>query len=536
MLTWLVFIPLLGGLMSWGVNALIKGSFTDLALSKKQQAECAKMAQQLQKQFVYECRQYSAFWICLFTLLVALVIACCFWFELVYGAIYFDWLTEINLEWIELLGVRFHLVLDGFSIMMIVLTIVIIMIVTIHSRKESINSKGLFYLCLMLLTSASMMLFVAADLFLLFFVWEAIAIPCYFLITLWGRSDTNTQNRVNGASKLLMYTQVSALMMLISITSLALVNWNLTGILTFDYFTLAKTPISSYTELLLMIGFFIAFVVRLPLVPFHGWFISAHKEASTIGSMVLSGLLANTSIYGLLRFVIPMFPNASLVVAPIIFVFTLFSVFYVAFVIFNQNDIKKLLAYLHIALTGFITVMIYSGSLLAYQGIVIQMISSSLIMVGFYLISGLLIEQYHSRDLKSFIGLRSRTQYLTTITLFFMLATIGIPGMASFVGNYMMLFGSYSVYSFYIVAFMFGFCVLAISLIIQFQPIFYVITDKVIYHPIAKRDLSLLIFILFILLFIGLYPQLVLDSSLPVIQQIQQQIEGARMALAEGSV
>jgi len=140
------------------------------------------------------------------------------------------------------------------------------------------------------MASAIMMLFVITDLFLMFFFWEAVAIPIYFLISLWGRRDLNSQLRFNGASKFLIYTQISSLLMLISIVSLALINWNITAKWTFDYQILTNTPISSNTEFLLMLGFLAAFIIRIPLIPFHNWFIEAHIESSTSGSFII-GLL-----------------------------------------------------------------------------------------------------------------------------------------------------------------------------------------------------------------------------------------------------
>ena len=195
-----------------------------------------------------------------------------------------------------------------------------------------------------------------------------------------------------------------------------------------------------------MLGFLAAFIIRIPLVPFHNWFIEAHIESSTSGSIMISGLLLNTATFGLLRFVIPLFPNASLAIMPVISTVAMFTVFYAALLAFNQTDIKKLIAYIHIALMGFVTAIIYSGTVIAFQGVVIQMIAITLAIVGMFMISGLLVECYLTRNINQFIGLKEKVRYLSSFTLFFMLAVLGIPGTANFVGNYMMLLGSYTSY------------------------------------------------------------------------------------------
>lgn len=521
MLLWLVFLPILGGLLGWLTHIYSQRFVLSVQSSSF-----------LLKKLV-EGR--LLIWIAVITILIALFIALILWLDaLTVLRLGKEWSQEVNVEWIPLLGIRFHLVLDGLSLVMITSTLFITMLVIFYSSKENPNNIGLFYLCILFLTSTVMMLFVVVDLFLLFFLWEAVAIPLYFLISLWGRRDSSAQLRFNGTSKFLIYTQISSLLMLISIVSLALINWNLTDHWTFDSQILTKTPISSQVEFLLMLGFLAAFIVRIPLVPLHGWFIEAHIESSTTGSMVISGLLLSTATYGLLRFVIPMFPNASLMIMPIMLACSLLTLFYAALMAFNQTDIKKLIAYIHIALMGLVTAIIYSGSLLAYQGFVIQSIAISFSMVGMFMISGLLVECYLTRNINQFAGLKDHVRYLSTFTLFFILVILGIPGTANFVGNYMMLIGSYDVFSYYTIALIIGLLFVSISLIIRMQPIFYGISKEtnVITPPIAntmsKKDMALLVALLIALISIGLYPQMILDMTYSVINQITQHLGASR--------
>lgn len=535
MLFWLVFLPLFGGAISWLFEVFQQRSFTRVDKCKMENINSQLLLSKLKG----ELNCFSSNWIALLTMVVTLVIVIALVCESI-TAFYQgrEWLKVVDSDWIPLLGIRFHLVLDGFSVLMILLTTIIVIIAIVYSRKETHNNSGLFYFCLLFMTSAVIMLFVAMDLFLFFFLWEAVAIPLYFLITLWGRRDSNAQLRINGASKFLIYTQISSLLMLISIIALALTHWQLTNQWTFDYYILMKTSISSYVEFLLMLGFLAAFIVRIPLIPFHGWFIDAHIESSTTGSIMISGLLVNTAIYGLLRFVVPLFPNASLTIMPFMLLLSLITLFYAALLCFSQNDIKRLITYAHTALMGLMTAVIYSGSLLAYQGIILQIIAVSLTIVGLFIISGLLVERYSTRNINQFLGLKTHVKYLSTLTLFFILAILGIPGTANFVGNLMMLFGNYEASSYSTVLLVIGLLLLSISIIIRIQPIFYGVIDKPLLDKksVSIRDLLLLIAILFVLFFIGLYPQWVLDISYPAISKIQQIISNAQTDLIKEGV
>jgi NADH-quinone oxidoreductase subunit M len=512
MLLWLVFLPVIGGFIGW----LCHVCFQRGVISVNVQASWSKLP--IIVAFITIC----------LTLLMTIIL----WIDAVNALSRGEnWIKEVNLEWIPLLGIHFHLVLDGLSMVIIISTLFIVLLTIVYSSKENLNNLGLFYLCLLFMTSAIIMLFVITDLFLMFLFWEAVAIPIYFLISLWGRRDSSSQLRFNGASKFLIYTQLSSLLMLISIVSLALINWNLTGHWTFDYQILTKTPISSHTEFLLMLGFLAAFIVRIPFVPFHSWLIQAHIESSTTGSMMISGLLLNTAAFGLLRFVIPLFPNASIIIMPVMLVFAVLTIVYAALLAFNQTDIKKLIAYIHIALMSFVTAIIYSGSMIAYQGVVIQMIAINLAIVGMFIISGLLVECYSTRNINQFVGLKERVPYLSSFTLYFILAVLGIPGTANFVGNYMMLLGSYNTFSFYTILLVIGLLLVSISFIVRMQPIFYGSIDKenTTKHKLRKKDLLLLSSIFVVLIFIGLYPKLVLDMSYSVVNQTQQYIATERV-------
>ncbi len=232
--------------------------------------------------------------------------------------------------------------------------------------------------------------------------------------------------------------------MLIAILALVFAHYNATGVWTFNYEELLNTPMSSGVEYLLMLGFFIAFAVKMPVVPLHGWLPDAHSQAPTAGSVDLA-ILLKTAAYGLLRFSLPLFPNASAEFAPIAMWLGVIGVLYGAWMAFAQTDIKRLIAYTSVSHMGFVLIAIYTGSQLAYQGAVIQMIAHGLSAAGLFILCGQLYERIHTRDMRMMGGLWSEMKWLPALSLFFAVATPGMPGTGKFVGEFMILFGSFQV-------------------------------------------------------------------------------------------
>lgn len=219
--------------------------------------------------------------------------------------------------WIPQFGISIHLALDGLSLLMVVLTALLSLLAVLSSWNEISQKQGLFHLNLMWILGSVIGLFIAIDLFLFFFFWEMMLVPMYFLIALWGHKGDDHQTRIAAATKFFIYTQASGLVMLVAILGLVLTCFHATGSWTFNYNQLLNTPMSRSMEYWLMLGFFIAFAVKMPVVPLHGWLPDAHAAAPTAGSVDLSGILLKTAAYGLLRFSLPLFPNASAEFAPV---------------------------------------------------------------------------------------------------------------------------------------------------------------------------------------------------------------------------
>ncbi len=238
------------------------------------------------------------------------------------------------------------------------------------SWTEIRKRDGFFYFNLLWTLAGAVGVFLALDLFLFFFFWELMLVPMYFLIAIWGH-----ENRLYASIKFFIFAQGSGLFMLVAILALVFVHYRSTGVLTFDYFDLLNTAMSPSTELWIMLGFFIAFAVKTPIVPFHTWLPDAHTEAPTAGSVILAGVLLKTGAYGLLRFVVPLFPEAAAHFAPVAMALGATGVLYGAFLAFAQTDFKRLVAYTSVSHLGFAVLGIFAWNPWSLGGAVMQMIA-----------------------------------------------------------------------------------------------------------------------------------------------------------------
>src|SRR5665647_3309959 len=349
-----------------------------------------------------------------------------------------SWLIDIKLDWIPAFGISFHLALDGLSLVMLLLTFFLGIIAVIISWKE-INSKvGFFHFNLLLILAGIIGVFLSLDLFLFYFFWELMLVPMYFLIGIWGH-----ENRTRASNKFFLYTQASGLLMLISILALYFVHGQTSGSYTFDYMQLLGTDMSASTGLLIMSGFLAAFLVKLPVVPLHNWLPDAHTEAPTAGSLILAALLLKTGAYGLLRFVVPLFPSASVTFAPIGMLLGVAGILYGAKLAFAQTDLKRLVAYTSVSHMGFVILGVFSFNELAYQGVVIQMVAHGISTGALFVLVGQLYERVHTRDLNKMGGLCEKAPVMGAIGLIFSMASLGLPGLGNFIAELLILIGAF---------------------------------------------------------------------------------------------
>jgi NADH-quinone oxidoreductase subunit M len=421
--------------------------------------------------------------------------------------------TEINVSWISNLGIHFHLALDGLSFLMIFLTIFLTFISILLTWNEDIKNIGFFYFCMMCIVSNLIGIFLSWDLFLFFIFWEIISIPTYFLMTFWGKKN-NFLNRSQIANKYLIYSQISGLIFLLSMISLVKIYYDKTHILTFDLNILKNFFENNMYRLFILIGFFISFMIKIPLIPFHSWFPSFHKNTPVSGAFDLVGIIIKVGIYSLLRFHLLLFSNMSLRYSIFFCILGVICIFYSIFVAFNQNSIKKVIAYMSISHMGFILIAIFSRNILAYQGIILYMISYSLSTSALIILTRILYKNFQTDNFKKMGGLWEHMFFVPGFFLFFIMSSLGIPGTGNFIGEFLILLGSFHVYPILTTVSMIGLVFFAVCFLNMFHKIFYGSNKKILFlYKISILEFIILFILSFLLIFIGLYPNIVLNIS-----------------------
>ena len=379
-------------------------------------------------------------WISLITTTLNFILAIILWIQ--YDPAFYyskdSWLINFEIPWIPRFGIGFHMALDGLSLLMLLLTFFLGILAVLTSWKEIQYRIGFFHFNLLWVLAGITGVFLTMDLFLFYSFWEVMLIPMYFLIITWGH-----ENRRYAAYKFFLFTQASGLLMLLAILGLYFIHGSLTGTYTFDYFQLLGTELSPSVAWWLMLGFLAAFIVKLPVVPFHSWLPDAHSEAPTAGSLILAGLLLKTGAYGLLRFVIPLFPGASVELAPWAMLFGVIGILYGAILAFAQTDLKRLVAYTSVSHMGFIILGVFSFNELALQGVVMQMITHGISTGALFILAGFLYERIHTRDIAQMGGFWSKVPFMGTIALVFAMASLGLPGLGNFIAEFLTLIGAW---------------------------------------------------------------------------------------------
>jgi NADH-quinone oxidoreductase subunit M len=348
------------------------------------------------------------------------------------------WLYEWDQAWIPQLGIRFHLAMDGMSLVLLLLTFFLGLMSVIASWTEIQARVGFFHFNLLWVLAGITGVFLSVDLFLFYLFWELMLVPMYFLIGIWGH-----ERRIYAAIKFFLFTQLSGLLMLAAIVTLAVLNQQSRGAYSFDYQSLQSLPIAPGTARLLMLGFFAAFAVKLPAFPVHTWLPDAHTEAPTAGSVILAGLLLKTGAYGLIRFVLVLFPQPVHDFAPAMMTLGVIGVLYGALLAVAQHDLKRLVAYTSISHMGFVLIGIFGGNETALTGAFIQMVSHGLSTGALFIIAGALQHRMHTRRISKMGGLWKTMPALSGTGLFFVMASVGLPGLGDFVGEFMVLLGAY---------------------------------------------------------------------------------------------
>jgi NADH-quinone oxidoreductase subunit M len=350
------------------------------------------------------------------------------------------WLYEWDQPWISQFGIRFHLAMDGLSLVLLLLTFFLGLMSVLASWTEIQDRVGFFHFNLLWVLAGITGVFLAVDLFLFYLFWELMLVPMYFLIGIWGH-----ERRIYAAIKFFLFTQLSGLLMLASIVTLAILYQKSTGAYSFDYQALQTVPLTPAMASALMLGFFAAFAVKLPAFPVHTWLPDTHTEAPTAGSVILAGLLLKTGGYGLIRFVLPLFPGPVRDFAPAMMTLGVIGVLYGAFLAVSQRDLKRLVAYTSVSHMGFVLIGIFAGNTIALSGAFIQMVSHGISTGALFIIAGALQQRMHTREISRMGGLWTSMPALSGAGLFFVMGAVGLPGLGDFVGEFLVLLGAYRV-------------------------------------------------------------------------------------------
>jgi NADH-quinone oxidoreductase subunit M len=428
------------------------------------------------------------------------------------------WLAEVDLTWIPPLGIRFHLAADGLSLLLLLLTSLVAMVAVAASWTEIRDRVGFFHFNLLWTVAGIMGVFLALDLFLFYFFWELMLIPMYFLIAIWGH-----ENRRYASIKFFLFTQLSGLLMLTAILGLVFVHHRSTGAFTFSYPELLGTPMAEGTSFWLMAGFFIAFAVKLPAVPVHTWLADAHTEAPTGGSVILAGLLLKTGAYGMIRFVVPLFPEAAARFAPVAMALAVIAILYGALLAFAQTDAKRLVAYTSVSHMGFVLLGIFAWNAWALQGAVVEIICHAMSTGALFVIVGALQERMHTRDLSRMGGLWSTAPRLGGVALTVALASLGLPGFGNFIGEFLVLLGTYQVNITIAVAAAVGLISAVIYALWLIQLAFHGPNDqRWRLADLSGRETATMAAMIAIVVWLGLYPRPVLDTARPALEHLRE--------------
>jgi len=456
----------------------------------------------------------AARWISLAAVLINFIIAVSLWLSNPGPTGSSTWITTFNAAWIPSFGINFSLALDGLSLLMLLLTFLLGIAAILASWNEIEYRPGLFHFNVLWVLAGITGVFLTMDLFLFYFFWEVMLIPMYFLIGIWGH-----ENRRYAAFKFFIFTQASGLLMLLAILGLYFVNGSATGTFTFNYFDLLGAEMAAGVERWLMLGFLAAFIVKLPVVPFHSWLPDAHSEAPTGGSLILAGLLLKTGAYGLLRFVVPLFPTASREIADIAMLFGVIGILYGALLAFSQTDFKRLVAYTSVSHMGFIMLGVFSFTSWGWQGVVMQMITHGLSTGALFLIAGSLYERLHTRDIQGMGGFWSQAPFMGTVTLVFVMASLGLPGLGNFIAEFLTLIGAWQASPVLTVFAALGLVSAAIYSLRIMRKIFFGPTHgRSVIPDYSLREKGMMIPLVAIILWLGFYPQPVLDTSDDVVR------------------
>jgi len=433
-----------------------------------------------------------------------------------------------NSQWIDYPSIKYHVGMDGLSLWLVILTTLLTPIAVLVSWKSIDHRAKAFYAFLILLEFGLIGVFVSLDLFLFYVFWEVSLVPMYFLIGIWGH-----ERRIYAAVKFFLYTMAGSVLMLGAIIYL----YNLSG--TFDYTSIleqlrsGRILLSDRAEMVLFLSFFLSFAIKVPLFPLHTWLPDAHVEAPTAGSIMLASVMLKMGTYGLVRFCLPLFPQAAHKSAPWVVALAIIGIIYGALVAMVQPNMKKLVAYSSVSHLGFVVLGIFSFTQAGMDGAVYQMLNHGISTGALFLLVGYLYERRHSLEISAYGGVATPAPNLAAVFLITTLASIGLPVLNGFIGEYLVLQGASQAYFTWSVFAALGVILSACYMLWLYQRAFFGRASESLSHhmpDLNMREWAAVLPLLLLMFWMGIYSQSFMPAISTQNAQILQQVNGGGVA------
>ncbi len=419
-------------------------------------------------------------------------------------------------EWIGAFNINYALGVDGISVLFVLLSTLITITCVLVSWNSIKNKAKEFYISLLLIEGAMIGVFCSLDFFLFYIFWEAMLIPMFLLIGVWGGA-----NRIYAAIKFFLFTLIGSVLMLVGIIYLYLYAGK-----TFDIMELSSMNYPLKMQLWLFWAFFAAFAVKVPMFPVHTWLPDAHTEAPTAGSVILAGILIKMGAYGFLRFSLPMFPEASVAMTPIMMVLSVIAIIYGAVVCLAQSDLKRLIAYSSVSHMGFVTLGIFALNVNGVEGGILHMINHGVITGALFLSVGIIYDRTHSRLIKDYGGAATIMPIYAAFFMVFTLASIGLPGMNGFIGEFLIILGGFAAKTWAGVLAATGIIIGACYMLWMYQRVFFMEVNTKLQDisDVNGREILTLMPMLVLVFWIGIYPNAFLSFMHVSVQHLLDRV------------
>ena len=445
--------------------------------------------------------------------------------------------------WIDAIGSSYYVGVDGISLFLVILTS-FLTVLSIGASWNSITERMKGFMISMLVLETGMIgVFVSLDLLLFYVFWEAMLIPMYLIIGIWGGP-----RRIYAAVKFILYTLAGSLLMLVAILALFFIHHGNTGEYTFDLLKLYGTAIPGGAELWLFLAFFVSFAIKVPMFPFHTWLPDAHVEAPTAGSVLLAGILLKMGTYGFLRFCLPLFPRVTMQAVPAVAVLAVIGIIYGALMALAQKDVKKLVAYSSVSHLGFVMLGIFALNTQGVEGGILQMVNHGISTGALFLIVGMLYDRRHSRMMEDFGGLWAQMPVFAGFFLVVTLSSIALPGLNGFAGEFLILVGAFLKSTTFAAAAAIGIVLSAVYMLWMFQQVMFGEANKrevdksegrqtksSVFFDIGAREKWILVPIIVLVFWIGVWPGFFLSRMHASVDALLERVRSANVAPVESA-